>query len=49
MSKRPDMKTTHKQIIEWGIKNIDERGYGVDASEMHSHCWRCGYEKHTER
>lgn len=49
MSKRPSMKTTKKQIIDWGIRNIDECGYGVDASEMHNRCWRCGYERYTER
>tara|TARA_B100001057_G_scaffold442539_1_gene478006 strand:+ start:518 stop:1051 length:534 start_codon:yes stop_codon:yes gene_type:complete len=49
MSKRPYMKTTKKQIVAWGIRNIDECGYGVDASTMHSHCWRCGYERHTEK
>lgn len=43
------MKTTHSQIVEWGQKNIDECGYGVDASEMDTHCWRCGYETATER
>ena len=43
------IKTTKKQIIEWGMSNIDECGYGVDASEMNTRCWRCGYERNTER
>jgi len=43
------IKTTKKQIVEWGMRNIDECGYGVDASEMHCRCWRCGYERPTER
>ena len=43
------MKTTKKQIVEWGMSNINECGYGVDASEMSSRCWRCGYERETER
>ena len=47
--KRPHMKTTHSQIVEWGMRNIDECGYGVDASEMDKRCWRCGYETSTER
>ena len=47
---RKRIKTTKKQIIEWGRKNINECGYGVDASEMHSHCWRCGHnDQNTER
>ena len=25
MSKRPHMKTTHKQIIEWGMENINSK------------------------
>ena len=45
MSKRPHMKTTKKQIVDWGQRNIDECGYGVDASEMDTHCWRCGHEE----
>ena len=47
---RKRIKTTKQQIVEWGMKNIDECNYGVDASEMHSHCWRCGCDdKSTER
>lgn len=49
MSKRPYMKTTNKQIVDWGMRNIDECGYGVDATEMDTHCWRCGHERPTER
>ena len=43
------MKTTKKQIIEWGRANIDECDYGVDHLEMDTHCWRCGHETTTER
>jgi|TARA_R110002074_G_scaffold195866_1_gene362413 hypothetical protein len=59
--KRPHMKTTYEEIIDWGMRNIDECGfkcfdskdykkegrtlsYPVDASEMDTHCWRCGYD-----
>jgi hypothetical protein len=28
---------------------MGECGYGVDASEMATHCWRCGHERETER
>jgi len=70
MSKRPHMKTTKKQIVDWAMKNINskdsmfgeewsdllqkyiklgESGYGVDASEMDTRCWRCGYKRHTEK
>ena len=43
------MKTTKKQIVEWGMANINECGYGVDAADMATRCWRCGYERETER
>ena len=76
MSKRPYMKTTKKQIIEWGMEHINnsdyfgyeggnfkplwseehekylplgEVGYGVDACDMDTRCWRCGHEKNTQR
>lgn len=49
MAKRPSMKTTKKQIVEWGMNNIPEAGYGVDACNMETYCWRCGCERHTER
>ena len=44
---RKAIKTTKKQIVEWGQSNIDECGYGVDASEMATHCWRCGHDDRT--
>ena len=43
------MLTTKKQIVEWGMKNINESGYGVDAADMHERCWRCGYVRETQR
>ena len=44
MSKKRTIKTTVKQIVDWGQRNIDECGYGVDAAEMETHCWRCGHD-----
>jgi len=49
MRKRPNMKTTKKQIVDWCQRNIDECGYPVDASEMDTHCFHCGYERPTQR
>ena len=49
MNNRPHMKTTKKQIVEWCQRNINECGYPVDASEMGTHCFHCGYERATER
>jgi len=46
---RPNMKTTKKQIVDWGMRNIDECGYGVDASEMNKLCWRCGHKRKTQK
>jgi len=49
MSKRTSIKTTKKQIVDWGMCNINEVGFPVDASEMNTRCWRCGYKRNTER
>lgn len=38
-----------KKIIEWAMVNIPETGYGVDAVDMATHCWRCAYERETEK
>ena len=46
---RPTSKTTKKQILEYHYENTDECGMGADASEWHSHCWRCGHERDTQR
>lgn len=47
--KRPNMKTTHKQIVDWCVSNIDECGYPVDHAEMNTHCFHCGYKRPTEK
>jgi len=46
---RPTSKTTKKKILEYHYENTDECGMGADASEWHSHCWRCGHERDTQR
>lgn len=47
---RKRIKTTKEEIIEWGQKNIPEEGFGVDAADMATHCWRCGHsDAATER
>jgi hypothetical protein len=47
--KRPSMKTTKKQIVHWCERYINECGYPVDASEMSTRCFRCAYERPTEK
>ena len=47
--KRKPIKTSKKQILEYHYEHTDESGMGADASEWHSHCWRCGHERDTER
>jgi hypothetical protein len=37
------IKTSKKQIVEWAQSNLNECFLGVDASEMSTHCWRCGH------
>ena len=49
MSKRKSIKTTISQAVDYWAKRIDECGLSVDWSEAHTHCWRCGCEKHLER
>ena len=44
-----NIKTTKKQIVDWGMRNINEVGFPVDADQMETRCWRCGYERKTER
>ena len=43
MAKR-EMKTTHKQIVEWAQHNLNECHMGSDADEFATRCWRCGYD-----
>ena len=43
------IRITKSQIVEWGMENIDECGWPVDATEMDTHCWRCGHERVTQR
>ena len=43
------IKTTKKQIIEWGMNNIYEGDFPVDNADMDTRCWRCGYKRDTER
>lgn len=49
MGKRPRMKTTKKQIVDWCARNISELDYPVDAAEMGTHCFRCACRRDTER
>ena len=49
MSKRTNIKTTISQAADYWSRRIDECGLGVDWSEAHTHCWRCGCEKNLER
>ena len=49
MSKRPPIKTTAEQAINYWIKYIDEGDLSVDWAEADTHCWRCGYQRNLER
>jgi len=47
--KRPPIKTTIKEAIDYWCTRIDECGLSVDWSEADTHCWRCGCEKNLQR
>lgn len=44
MSKRGNIKTSRKQIIEYWETCQDECELSVDWAEAEERCWRCGCE-----
>ncbi|MEC0329416.1 HNH endonuclease [Paenibacillus macerans] len=46
---REKMKISKEEIVDYWFSIVDECGLGVDASEAHERCWRCGSEKSLER
>lgn len=49
MSKRENIKTTQKQIVEYWSKRINDMDIFVDWSEAEKHCWRCGSPENLQR
>jgi hypothetical protein len=49
MSKRPLIKTTIKEVVDYWSGRVSECGLSVDWSEAETHCWRCGCEKNLQR
>lgn len=43
------VKTTHKAIIDYWSKRIDECGFAIDWAEAGELCWRCGSNSKLER
>jgi len=48
-NKRPIIKTTKKQIVDYWVLLEDECGLSVDWAEAEERCWRCGYEANLQR
>jgi len=44
-----NIKAKIKEIVAYWEVNEDECGLGVDWSEAHERCWRCGYKSKLER
>jgi len=40
---------TIDQIIHYWLNHMDECGIGIDWSEAHERCWRCGYKTKLEK
>jgi len=47
--KRPAIKTSKKDIVDYWVKYQDECGLSVDWAEAKERCWRCGYETNLQR
>ena len=43
------IKTKHKEIVDYWSAIEDECDLGVDWSEAHERCWRCGYKSSLQR
>lgn len=48
-SKRPAIKTTKKEIVDYWCNRKDETLLSVDWSEAGTRCWRCGYKSNLQR
>lgn len=48
-TKRPPIKTTVSEIVEYWARHICESDLSVDFSEAHERCWRCGCKRKLER
>lgn len=48
-NKRPPIKTTKKEIVDYWERIEDECGLSVDWAEAKERCWRCGCERKLQR
>jgi len=42
--RRPDIKITINEIVEYWSYQVYEGDLSIDFSEAHERCWRCGYK-----
>jgi hypothetical protein len=43
------LSISHQEIVDYWVAREDECGLGVDWSEAHERCWRCGYKSRLQR
>lgn len=43
------MKTTHREIVDYWARNMDECGLSVDWDEAEKLCWRCAQGRQLQR
>jgi hypothetical protein len=43
------IKTRHQEIVDYWVSIDDECRLGVDFTEAHERCWRCGYRASLQR
>jgi hypothetical protein len=48
-SDKSTASVSHQKIVDYWAGRESECGLGVDWSEAHSRCWRCGYESTLQR
>lgn len=48
-NKRPPIKTTKKEIVDYWERIEDECGLSVDWADAEERCWICGYKRELQR
>lgn len=49
MSKRPNIKTTIEEAVDYWSSREDECGLSIDWAEAKERCWRCGCKRNLQR
>lgn len=49
MGKRENIKTTHKQIVEYWFEKLKDSEFNIDWSNADKECWCCGHNTRLQR